>query len=105
MTADPMKNFSIALPFWARAVLLAGLAGIVLGAGLIAYRFYAKPTTLSLAVGSFDGEAAKVAMIVAGRLEATKSSVRVKIVPPERPTSPSCGPMSATFPRREVWRW
>jgi len=76
-----MKNFSIALPFWARAVLLAGLAGIVLGAGLIAYRFYAKPTTLSLAVGSFDGEAAKVAMIVAGRLEATKSSVRVKIVP------------------------
>ena len=26
MTADPMKNFSIALPFWARAVLLAGLA-------------------------------------------------------------------------------
>ena len=81
MTADPMKNFSIALPFWARAVLLAGLAGIVLGAGLIAYRFYAKPTTLSLAVGSFDGEAAKVAMIVAGRLEATKSSVRVKIVP------------------------
>jgi TRAP-type uncharacterized transport system substrate-binding protein len=76
-----MKNFSIALPFWARAVLLAGLAGIVLGAGLIAYRFYAKPTTLSLAVGSFDGEAAKLAMIVAGRLEATKSSVRVKIVP------------------------
>src|SRR4051812_44728679 len=81
MTANPMKSFSIALPFWARAVLLAGLAGIVLGAGLIAYRFYAKPTTLSLAVGSFDGEAAKVATIVAGRLEATKSSVRVKIVP------------------------
>jgi TRAP-type uncharacterized transport system substrate-binding protein len=81
MTANPMKNFSIALPFWARAVLLAGLAGIVLGASLIAYRFYARPTTLSLAVGSFDGEAAKVATIVAGRLEATKSSLRVKIVP------------------------
>lgn len=76
-----MKHFSIALPFWARAFLLAGLAGIVLGAGLIAYRFYATPTTLSVAVGSFDGEAAKIASIIAGRLEATKSSVRLKIVP------------------------
>ncbi|MBR1234323.1 TAXI family TRAP transporter solute-binding subunit [Bradyrhizobium sp. AUGA SZCCT0182] len=76
-----MKNFSIALPFWARAFLLAGLAGIVLGAGLIAYRFYDRPTVLSVAVGSFDGEAAKVASVIAARLEATKSTVRLKIVP------------------------
>ena len=76
-----MKTFPIVLPFWVRAVLLAGLACIVLGAGIVAYRFYAKPTTLSLAVGSFDGEAAKVAAIVAGRLDATKSSVRLRIVP------------------------
>src|SRR3954469_2295390 len=81
MTANPMKNFSIALPFWARAFLLAGLAGVVLGAGLIAYRFYARPTTLSLAVGSFDGEATKVASIIAGRLDAAKSAVRINIVP------------------------
>src|SRR5260221_13417457 len=76
-----MKNFSIALPSWARAFLLAALAGVVLGAGLVAYRFYAGPTTLSIAVGSFDGEAAKIASIIAGRLEATKSDVRLKIVP------------------------
>ncbi|CAN7613035.1 C4-dicarboxylate ABC transporter substrate-binding protein [Bradyrhizobium sp. LjRoot220] len=76
-----MKTFSIALPFWTRAFLLAGLAGIVLGAGLIAYRFYDRPTVLSIAVGSFDGEAAKLASIIAARLEATKSSVRLKIVP------------------------
>lgn len=76
-----MSNFSIALPVWARVLLLAGLAGIVLGAGLIAYRFYDRATTLSLAVGSFDGEAAKVASIIAARLEATKSEVRLKIVP------------------------
>jgi TRAP-type uncharacterized transport system substrate-binding protein len=76
-----MKNFSIALPFWARAFLLAGLAGIVLGAGLIAYRFYDGSTTLSIAVGSFDGEATRIASIIAARLEATKSPVRLKIVP------------------------
>ncbi|MBR1146613.1 TAXI family TRAP transporter solute-binding subunit [Bradyrhizobium sp. AUGA SZCCT0431] len=76
-----MNSFSIALPFWARAFLLAGLAGIVLGAGLIAYRFYDRPTVLSVAVGSFDGEAAKVASVIAARLEATKSAVRLKIVP------------------------
>jgi TRAP-type uncharacterized transport system substrate-binding protein len=81
MTAKPVKNFSIALPLWARAFLLAGVVGMVLGAGLIVYSFYARPTTLTLAVGSFDGEAAKIASIVAGRLDATKSSVRVKIVP------------------------
>src|SRR3954462_7939792 len=76
-----MMSTSSALPFWARALLLTGIVGIVLGTGLIAYRFYARPTTLSLAVGSFDGEAAKVATIVAGRLEATISSLRIKIVP------------------------
>ncbi|MGH6642724.1 MAG: TAXI family TRAP transporter solute-binding subunit [Bradyrhizobium sp.] len=76
-----MKAFSTALPFWARAFLLAGLAGVVLGAGLIAYRFYARPTTLSVAVGSFDGEAPRIASLIAARLEATKSPVRLKIVP------------------------
>src|SRR5262245_2400169 len=78
-----MRNFSAPLPLWARAVLLAGLVGIVLGAGLVAYRYYSKPVTLSLAVGSFDGEAAKIASIIAGRLDAAKSSVRVNIVPTE----------------------
>ena len=82
MTAKPaLKDVSAKLPRWARAVLLAGIAAVLLGAGLTAYRYYARPTTLTLAVGSFDGEAAKIASIVANRLEATKSSVLVKIVP------------------------
>jgi TRAP-type uncharacterized transport system substrate-binding protein len=75
-----MKPFSVTLPFWARAVLLAGVVAVVLGAGLFAYRFYQKPTTLSLAVGSFDGEAARIASIVAGRLAAANSSIRLNIV-------------------------
>ncbi len=76
-----MKSFSAPLPFWARAVLLMGLVGVALGASLIAYRYYSKPVTLSLAVGSFDGEATKVATIMAGRLDAAKSAVRIDIVP------------------------
>jgi TRAP-type uncharacterized transport system substrate-binding protein len=76
-----MKNPSVALPFRARAILLAGIAGIILGAGLIAYRTYDRPTTLGVAVGSFDGETARIASIIAARLEAAKSSVRLKIVP------------------------
>ena len=76
-----MKTSSIALPLWTRVVLLAGLVGVALVAGVVAYRFYARPTTLTLAVGSFDGEAAKIAAIVAGRLDATKSPVRIRIVP------------------------
>jgi TRAP-type uncharacterized transport system substrate-binding protein len=76
-----MKNFTAPLPLWARVVLLAGVIGIVLGAGLVAYRYYSKPVTLSLAVGSFDGEATKIASIIAGRLDAAKSSVRVDVVP------------------------
>ena len=76
-----MKNFSAPLPLWARAVLLAGLVGVAVGASLVAYRYYSKPVILSLAVGSFDGEAAKVAAIIAGRLDAAKSAVRVKVVP------------------------
>ena len=76
-----MKDISSALPFWARALLLAGIVGIVLGAGLVAYRVSARPTTLSLSVGSFDGEATKIAGIVADRLAATRAAIRLKIVP------------------------
>ena len=76
-----MKNFSAPLPLWARATLLVGLVGVALGAGIVAYRYYSKPVTLSLAVGSFDGEATKVASIIAGRLDAANSAVRISIVP------------------------
>ena len=75
-----MKTIPIALPFWARVLLLAGLVGVMLGVSLIAYRILARPTVLSVAVGSFDGEAARIASIIAARLEATKSSVQLKIV-------------------------
>lgn len=76
-----MKPPSIALPLWTRVVLLTGVVGIAVGAALVAYRSYSKPVTLSLAVGSFDGEATRIASIVAGRLDATNAPVRIRIVP------------------------
>jgi TRAP-type uncharacterized transport system substrate-binding protein len=75
-----MKGFSAPLPLWARVTLLAGLLVVALGAGVVAYRDYSRPVTLSLAVGSFDGEATRIASIIAGRLDAAKSAVRIAIV-------------------------
>src|ERR1700733_270680 len=74
-----MKNLQIALPLWVRAILLAGVFCIVAGAALMFYRYYQRPTTLTVAVGSFDGAAQKIASIVAGRLATTDSPVRRKV--------------------------
>ena len=74
-----MKTLQIALPLWVRAILLAGVFCIVAGVALISYRFYQRPTTLTVAVGSFDGEAQKIASIVAGRLAMTDSPVRLRV--------------------------
>jgi TRAP-type uncharacterized transport system substrate-binding protein len=74
-----MKTLQIALPFWVRAILLAGVVCILAGAALISYRFYTQPTTLTLAVGSLDGEAKQVASILASRFATTDSPVRLKV--------------------------
>jgi TRAP-type uncharacterized transport system substrate-binding protein len=75
-----MKSLQVKLPFWVRAVLLAGVFCIIAGAGLVAYRFYRQPVTLTLAVGSLDGEAKKVASLIAGHLATSGSPVRLKVV-------------------------
>jgi TRAP-type uncharacterized transport system substrate-binding protein len=74
-----MGAFQMALPFYVRAVLLAGIVCLIAGAGLVSYRLYSRPTTLTIAVGSFDGEAKQTAMIVAGRLATTNSPIRLKV--------------------------
>jgi TRAP-type uncharacterized transport system substrate-binding protein len=74
-----MKALHTALPLWVRAVLLVGVFCIVAGAGLVAYRLYMKPATLTIAVGSFDGEAKQTASIIAGRLATIDSPVRLKV--------------------------
>jgi TRAP-type uncharacterized transport system substrate-binding protein len=71
---------SIKLPLWLRIVSLAGVVILLTGAGLFAYRYYTRPVTLTLAVGSIDGEAAKAMSAIASELVSTNASVRLKII-------------------------
>jgi TRAP-type uncharacterized transport system substrate-binding protein len=71
---------SLNLPLWLRSVLLLGAVGIASGAGLLGYRYYTRPTTLSVAVGSIDGEAAKAMSAIASRLVSTNAPVRLRVI-------------------------
>ena len=71
---------SLNFPLWLRFVLLVGVVGLVSGASLIAYRYYTRPVTLSVAVGSIDGEAAKAMSAIASRLASTNAPVRLKVI-------------------------
>src|SRR5437879_151351 len=75
-----MTMKSLKLPFWLRFVLLVGVVGLVSGAGLLAYRYWTRPVTLSVAVGSIDGEAAKAMSAIASRLASNNASVRLNVV-------------------------
>src|SRR6267154_4814832 len=75
-----MSMTSIRLPLWLRFVLIAGIAILATGAGLFAYRYYSRPVTLSVAVGSIDGEAAKAMSAIASRLVSINAPVRLKVI-------------------------
>jgi TRAP-type uncharacterized transport system substrate-binding protein len=77
---DPTK-----LPSWLRVTLVAGIAVLVAGAGLFAWRWYNQPTTLTIAVGSLDGEATRVVSALASKLAQQKAPVRLSMV--EEPTA------------------
>jgi hypothetical protein len=63
-----MRMNSARLSLWRRIVLLAGVVVVVTGVCLLGYRYYTRPVTLTIAVGSIDGEAAKAMSAIAGRL-------------------------------------
>jgi TRAP-type uncharacterized transport system substrate-binding protein len=71
---------SLNWPLWLRFVLLVGLVGLASGASLLAYRYYTRPVTLSVAVGSIDGEAAKAMSAIASRLVSTNAPVRLRVI-------------------------
>jgi len=84
-----MKSLQMELPFWVRAVLLAGVFCIVAGAGLIAYRLYQHPVTLTVAVGSLDGAARQTASLIAAPApmdERVRAVLRVIRLPDIIPT-------------------
>lgn len=45
---------STGLPAWLRIVVVAGLAAVIAGAGFLSWRWYVRPVTLTIAVGSAD---------------------------------------------------
>src|SRR6267142_1225025 len=75
-----MTVTSIGLPLWLRLVLLAGVALLAAGAGLFGYRYFTRPVTLTVAVGSIDGEAAKAMSAIASELVSTNAPVRLKVI-------------------------
>ena len=75
-----MSMTSIRLPLWLRLVLIAGIAILATGAGLLGYRYYTRPVTLTVAVGSIDGEAAKAMSSIASRLVTINAPVRLTVI-------------------------
>jgi len=71
---------SIRMPLWLRVVALIGVIIVVTGASLLAYRWYAHPVTLTLAVGTIDGEGAKAMSAMASQLVSDGASVRLKVI-------------------------
>ncbi|MEH2481332.1 TRAP-type uncharacterized transport system substrate-binding protein [Nitrobacteraceae bacterium AZCC 2146] len=71
---------SIKLPRWLRFALLVGVVVLATGAGLFAYRYFTRPVTLTVAVGSIDGEAAKAMSAIASRLVSTNAPVRLNVI-------------------------
>lgn len=71
---------SIRLPVWLRVVLVAAVVLLAIVAGLFGYRWYVQPVTLTIAVGSLDGEAGKIVSAIASRLALMSAPVRLSVV-------------------------
>src|ERR1041384_1777160 len=64
---------------WRRIVLLFGVVVVLTGISLLGYRYYTRPVTLTVAVGSIDGEAAKAMSAISGRLASSKARGRLSV--------------------------
>jgi TRAP-type uncharacterized transport system substrate-binding protein len=71
------------LPIWLRLTLVAGIAILVAGVSLFAWRWYSRPATLTIAVGSLDGEASRLVSALASKLVQQKAPVRLTMVETE----------------------
>lgn len=71
---------SVKVPKWLRIAVVASVIVMAAGAALFSYRWYFRPTTLTVTVGSLDGEAARIVSAIAGRLTAANATVRLRVV-------------------------
>jgi TRAP-type uncharacterized transport system substrate-binding protein len=71
---------SMKVPLWLRFFLLLAVLVLAGGGALYGYRYYTRPETLTVAVGSIDGEASKAMSAIASRLVTINAPVRFKVV-------------------------
>ena len=71
---------SIKLPLWLRFLLVVAVLILAAAGGLFGYRYYTHPKTLTVAVGSINGEASKAMSAIASRLVTDNASVRLKVI-------------------------
>ncbi|MBR0852056.1 C4-dicarboxylate ABC transporter substrate-binding protein [Bradyrhizobium diazoefficiens] len=71
---------SVRLPVWLRVVVVLAVVLLAGAASLFAYRWYIRPVTLSIAVGSLDGDAPRIISALASRLTVNNAPVRLKLV-------------------------
>jgi TRAP-type uncharacterized transport system substrate-binding protein len=71
---------SIRMPLWLRVISLLGVVLLCIAAGLYGYRWYNRPVTLTVAIGSIDGEGAKAMSAIAAQLTEDGAPVRLKVI-------------------------
>ncbi|MGM4919515.1 TAXI family TRAP transporter solute-binding subunit [Tardiphaga sp. 813_E8_N1_3] len=71
---------AIRLPIWLRTILVSGAAVLIASAGLFAWHWQTRPETLTIAVGSLDGEASRLVSALASKLAQQKAPVRLSMV-------------------------
>jgi TRAP-type uncharacterized transport system substrate-binding protein len=80
MVAGAMEVATGKIPRWLRVAFVAALIVLASGVGLFGYRYVTQPVTLTVAVGSYDGDVARIMLAIASRLAATNSLVRLKVL-------------------------
>jgi len=66
---------------WLRATLVGCFVVAVTGAGIVAYKSFTKPETMTIAAGSADSASVRVMTAIANRLTKSDSTIRLKIEP------------------------
>src|SRR5262245_46040472 len=74
------NEMASSIPHWLRTLVVGCFVLLVTGAGLFAYRHFTSPKTMTLAVGSFDGDAVRLMSAIANLLTKTGARIRLKIV-------------------------
>ncbi|MGN1288351.1 MAG: TAXI family TRAP transporter solute-binding subunit [Bradyrhizobium sp.] len=94
------------LPRSLRIALVVGLVLLAGGAGLLGYHWYERPTTLTIAVGSLDGEAGRLVSAIAAKFAQSKAPVRLSLVqtpgPLESATAFASGKVDLAVVRGDV---